>query len=170
METKFNTYLRIRPVLQSEIAQGGYTQCIASKGKIAYITKDNAAIVIDPTKGIVENDKITSCTFDHIFDIDSQQADVFGKIGVPSVEHVLKGYNVTLFAYGQTATGKTYTMEGTLAPEGRGLGRHILESLFEKIDLLDSNNKVYLNLSITQIYNEDVYDLLSPTAAKVKLR
>jgi hypothetical protein len=170
METKFKTYLRIRPVLQSEIALGGYTQCIASKGKIAYITKDNAAIVIDPTKGIMENDKITSCYFDHIFGMDSQQADVFGKIGVPSVEHVLKGYNVTLFAYGQTATGKTYTMEGTLAPEGRGLGRRILESLFEKIDLLDSNNKVYLNLSITQIYNEDVYDLLSPTAAKVKLR
>ena len=51
-------------------------------------------------------------TFDHIFDMDSTQDDVYKISAVPAVESLISGFNSTIFAYGQTGTGKTYTMGG----------------------------------------------------------
>jgi len=63
-------------------------------------------------------------------------------------------------------------MEGEDSAEKRGLTRRILELLFEKIKEIekDEQNKAWLALSVTQIYNEEVYDLLSETAKNVKIR
>ena len=51
-------------------------------------------------------------TFDHIFDMESTQDDVYKTAAVPAVESLISGYNSTIFAYGQTGTGKTYIMDG----------------------------------------------------------
>lgn len=51
-------------------------------------------------------------TFDKVFGPNSQQSDLYDQSIVPIVNEVLDGYNCTIFAYGQTGTGKTYTMEG----------------------------------------------------------
>ena len=52
------------------------------------------------------------CSYDEVFDEHSTQQDVFDKVGKPLYEHALAGYNTTIFAYGQTGTGKTHTMVG----------------------------------------------------------
>jgi kinesin family protein 3/17 len=60
-------------------------------------------------------------TFDSVFGPDSAQMDVYNRVARPIVENVLEGYNGTIFAYGQTGTGKTFTMEGNRSvPELKG--------------------------------------------------
>ena len=170
MTSRVNIYLRVRPVLQTEINSDGYTQCIATKNNIAYVTKDDAAIVIDQNTNFSENDKISCFNFDHIFDINSEQAEIFEKIGLPSVDHLVNGFNVTLFAYGQTGTGKTYTMDGGNDKNSRGLASRLIENLFERTERLSNFGEVYLAISVIQIYNEEVYDLLDENTSKAKLR
>ncbi len=55
-------------------------------------------------------------TFDGAFGIDSQQENIYKNTAFHIVESVLEGYNGTIFAYGQTGTGKTFTMEGRENP------------------------------------------------------
>ena len=50
--------------------------------------------------------------FDHVFDMDSTQEDVFQKVGQPVLNNILDGFNGTILAYGQTSSGKTHTMQG----------------------------------------------------------
>ncbi len=55
-------------------------------------------------------------TFDHVFDITSEQEDIYDGSVKHTILSVLEGYNTTIIAYGQTGTGKTYTMEGRIRP------------------------------------------------------
>ena len=57
-------------------------------------------------------DKKNTFRFNHVFDENSTQQDVYDVAAKPILDQVLKGYNGTIFAYGQTASGKTYTMQG----------------------------------------------------------
>tara|TARA_R110002050_G_scaffold57367_2_gene128732 strand:+ start:265 stop:711 length:447 start_codon:yes stop_codon:yes gene_type:complete len=72
-----------------------------------------------------------SFLFDGVFGPDSTQNDVFASAVSPIVEEVLEGYNCTVFAYGMTGTGKTYTMEGgAFRKLERGEGRRVKEKRF----------------------------------------
>lgn len=51
-------------------------------------------------------------TFDGVYGVDAKQSDIYKETAYPIVESTLEGYNGTIFAYGQTGTGKTHTMEG----------------------------------------------------------
>jgi len=51
-------------------------------------------------------------TFDCVYDMNSKQEDIFAETAYPIIENVMEGYNGTIFAYGQTGTGKTFTMSG----------------------------------------------------------
>ena len=57
-------------------------------------------------------EKKTSFKFSHVFDQESSQQDIYNVAARPILDSVLKGYNGTIMAYGQTASGKTYTMQG----------------------------------------------------------
>ena len=62
---------------------------------------------------VVEKSSMTkSFSFDRVFGTNSKQVDVYKVVAAPLVDEVLAGYNCTVFAYGQTGTGKTFTMEG----------------------------------------------------------
>ena len=71
---------------------------------------------------------------------------------------VLDGYNVCIFAYGQTGTGKTFTMEGT--EEARGVNYRTLEELFRVIRERQGMFKYELTVSVLEVYNEQIHDLL----------
>ena len=72
----------------------------------------------------------------------------------------MEGYNGTIFAYGQTGTGKTHTMEGAPTPELQGIIPNAFEYIFSAIQ--DSANMQYLvRASFLEIYNEEIRDLLS---------
>ena len=71
---------------------------------------------------------------------------------------VLDGYNVCIFAYGQTGTGKTFTMEGTL--ENRGVNYRTLEELFRISRERSKIINYELFVSMLEVYNEKIRDLL----------
>jgi kinesin family protein C2/C3 len=76
----------------------------------------------------------------------------------PFATSVLDGYNVCIFAYGQTGTGKTFTMEGT--DGARGVNYRILEELFRVIKDRHDLFQYEITVSALEVYNEQIRDLL----------
>lgn len=77
---------------------------------------------------------------------------------------VLDGYNVCIFAYGQTGTGKTFTMEGT--ETNRGVNYRTLEELFKIANERKETNSYGISVSVLEVYNEQIRDLLAIEASK----
>lgn len=103
-------------------------------------------------------------TFDSVYDWNSKQEDLYVETAFPIVENVLIGYNGTVFAYGQTGTGKTFTIEGyDHPPEMIGIMPRAFETVFTKIQCDTSEERQYLvRASYMELYKEDIRDLLSP--------
>lgn len=111
----------------------------------------------------------SSFHFDEVLTSFSTQSEVFAATLEPLVAEVLSGYEATAFAYGQTGTGKTYTMEGNLdSDEGRGM---VPRAAAAVIGALSSGD--YSDFSVTvsylEIYNEELSDLLAPAQLQQKL-
>lgn len=110
-------------------------------------------------------------TFDAVYDMHTIQGKFYDDTGYAIVESVLDGYNGTIFAYGQTGTGKTHTMVG---PEGNaelsGVIPRTFEHIFSRINSTPSK-KFLVRASYLEIYNEEIRDLLSKTPkAKLELK
>ncbi|KAF9606404.1 hypothetical protein IFM89_025093 [Coptis chinensis] len=101
--------------------------------------------------------------FDHVFGPGDNQEAVFTQTS-PVVTSVLDGFNVCIFAYGQTGTGKTFTMEGT--PGNRGVNYRTLEELFQISKERSSTMKYELFVSMLEVYNEKIRDLLTETSTQ----
>ncbi|KAM0946199.1 putative plus-end-directed kinesin ATPase [Dioscorea sansibarensis] len=109
-------------------------------------------------------------TFDKVFGPSAKQKDLYDQAVVPIVNEVLEGFNCTIFAYGQTGTGKTYTMEGECrraksGPKGQlppdaGVIPRAVKQIF---DTLESQNAEYsVKVTFLELYNEEITDLLAP--------
>ncbi|XP_017463204.1 PREDICTED: kinesin-like protein Klp61F, partial [Rhagoletis zephyria] len=98
-------YVRVRPLNARE-------RCIRSAEVIDTISPREIV-----TRHTIESKLTKKFTFDRVFGTDSRQADVYSTVVAPLIEEVLSGYNCTVFAYGQTGTGKTHTMVGTECAE-----------------------------------------------------
>lgn len=129
----------------------------------------NSVVVVDQLQGTVtvfgpnstagEPPKIF--TFDIVFAQDSKQVDVYNQTARPIVDFVLEGYNGTIFAYGQTGTGKTFTMEGDRnIPELRGIIPNSFAHIFGHIAKAEEEKKFLVRVTYLEIYNEEVRDLL----------
>ncbi|XP_029911302.1 kinesin-like protein KIF1B isoform X9 [Myripristis murdjan] len=94
----------------------------------------------------------------------ASQNRVYNDIGKEMLQHAFEGYNVCIFAYGQTGAGKSYTMMGKQEEGQEGIIPMLCEDLFEKIN--EDNNKEELSYSVEvsymEIYCERVRDLLNP--------
>ncbi|KAL3665670.1 hypothetical protein V7S43_009103 [Phytophthora oleae] len=93
------------------------------------------------------------------------QQTVYNQVAQPIVEDVMAGYNGTILAYGQTATGKTHTMVGPgdlVHGDQRGLIPRALEGIFDRAEKARSRVKTTIALSYVQIYCERIFDLLEP--------
>ncbi|KUI62027.1 Kinesin-like protein bimC [Cytospora mali] len=112
--------------------------------------------------------------FDRVFSQAADQSMIFDDVVKPILGEMLAGFNCTIFAYGQTGTGKTYTMSGDmaeslglLAPEA-GIIPRVLQALFNKLDADGIENCV--RCSFIELYNEELRDLLTPDEnAKLKI-
>ncbi|KAK2509010.1 hypothetical protein MC885_013693, partial [Smutsia gigantea] len=93
---------------------------------------------------------------DWVFPPNASQEEVFRELE-PAVLSCLQGYSVCIFTYGQTGTGKTYSMEGP--PEDPGIAPRALQSLFRE---MGTGGQHCVTLSMVEIYNEAVRDLLAP--------
>ncbi|XP_013790646.1 kinesin-like protein KIF17 [Limulus polyphemus] len=99
-------------------------------------------------------------TFDGAYYMESTTEQLYSDIVFPIVDSVTEGYNGTVFAYGQTGCGKSFTMQGvTSPPMQRGIIPRAFEHIFEAIETTD-NTKYLVHASFLEIYNEEIRDLL----------
>lgn len=98
------------------------------------------------------------------------QERIFNETSLPIVESVVQGYNGTIFAYGQTGTGKTHTMEGDLKSEiNKGITPRAFEMIFNLIKATYNTNYL-IRVSFIELYNEEIRDLLAKDKSnKIKL-
>jgi len=105
-------------------------------------------------------------TMDHVFPEELSQETVYKETCLPIVENVIQGYNGTVFAYGQTGTGKTFTMEGVdKPPELKGMLPRAFAQIFEHIDACTTGAQFLVRASFLEIYNDNVLDLLAENAS-----
>ncbi|MCP9259625.1 Kinesin-like protein [Dirofilaria immitis] len=102
--------------------------------------------------------------FDKVFKPTSTQEEVYMGAAYHIVQDVLSGYNGTVFAYGQTSSGKTHTMEGVFGDsEKQGIIPRIVQDIFNHIYNMDVDLEFHIKVSYFEIYNEKIRDLLDVT-------
>ncbi|XP_037086558.1 kinesin-like protein KIF3A [Pollicipes pollicipes] len=145
--------VRVRPLNETEVTNGcrSAVEVNALSGAVSLRTPA-AAAASEPAK---------TFTFDVAFGPDSKQFDIYNQVARPIVENVLEGYNGTIFAYGQTGTGKTFTMEGVRSvAEKKGIIPNSFAHIFGHISKAAGDTKFLVRVSYLEIYNEEVRDLL----------
>uniref|UniRef100_A0A1A7Y5P8 Kinesin-like protein n=1 Tax=Iconisemion striatum TaxID=60296 RepID=A0A1A7Y5P8_9TELE len=147
--------VRCRPLNRKEESNGpagGIVQMDLRLGQV--ILRNPRAPPSEPLK---------TFTFDAVYDANSKQRDLYDESVRPLIDSVLAGFNGTIFAYGQTGTGKTYTMQGAwLDPEKRGVIPNAFDHIFTHISRSQSDKQYLVRASYLEIYREEIRDLLDP--------
>ncbi|NP_001102511.1 kinesin-like protein KIF21A isoform 2 [Mus musculus] len=157
-ESSVRVAVRIRPQLAKEKIEGCHICTSVTPGEPqVFLGKDKAF------------------TFDYVFDIDSQQEQIYTQCIEKLIEGCFEGYNATVFAYGQTGAGKTYTMgtgfDVNIMEEEQGIisraVRHLFKSIDEKKTSAIKNGlpppEFKVNAQFLELYNEEVLDLFDTT-------
>ncbi|KAG6438654.1 hypothetical protein O3G_MSEX000119 [Manduca sexta] len=118
MSDNIKVVVKVRPLISREIEE---------KLSYQWRVKNNTLYQLDQNG----KDFGTAFTFDKVYDKDTKTSDVYDDIAKPIVEAAAAGFNGTIFAYGQTSSGKTYTMTGT--EESPGIIPLAVLNLFEII-------------------------------------
>ncbi|KAF6339582.1 kinesin family member 21A [Rhinolophus ferrumequinum] len=157
-ESSVRVAVRIRPQLAKEKIEGCHICTSVTPGEPqVFLGKDKAF------------------TFDYVFDIESQQEQIYTQCIEKLIEGCFEGYNATVFAYGQTGAGKTYTMgtgfDVNIIEEEQGIISRAVKHLFKSIEekkhtaiksgLPPPDFKV--NAQFLELYNEEVLDLFDTT-------
>ena len=110
--------------------------------------------------------------YDKIFNSESQQNQIYENVGKRIVGDVMEGYNGTIFAYGQSGSGKTYTMYGPDIFDDvyKGIIPRIVEDIFNYVEKADDNIDFQFKLSVLEIYKEVMYDLLTQQIGDIKIQ
>lgn len=137
----------------------------ASYDKVVDVDVKLGQVSVKNPKGVA-HEMPKTFTFDAVYDWNAKQFELYDETFRPLVDSVLQGFNGTIFAYGQTGTGKTYTMEGVRGdPEKRGVIPNSFDHIFTHISR--SQNQQYLvRASYLEIYQEEIRDLLSKDQTK----
>ncbi|XP_037587339.1 centromere-associated protein E [Cebus imitator] len=136
--------VRVRPLNSREESLGETAQ-------IYWKTDNNAIYQVDGSK---------SFNFDRVFHSNETTKNVYEEIAAPIIDSAIQGYNGTIFAYGQTASGKTYTMMGS--EDHLGVIPRAIHDIFQKIKKFP-DREFLLRVSYMEIYNETITDLLCGT-------
>ncbi|OAF67122.1 hypothetical protein A3Q56_05148 [Intoshia linei] len=147
--------MRCRPLNKSE-KDANYKNIVRVDKKLSQISIADNGDFKDESEGNVKK-----FTFDSVHGEESTQKGIYKESFTNIVKSVLSGFNGTVFAYGQTGTGKTYTMQGKQNdPDLMGIIPHSFYQIFEHIQ--KSENQQYLiRASYLEIYLEEIRDLLS---------
>lgn len=135
----------------------------------------STGVVVEPSSASSARDGRHAFTFDRVFGTTASQSSIYTESVSPLVQRFLDGFNTTIFAYGQTSSGKSYSMgtseesemlplDDAMVDLGERIGiipraaRHIFESLQ---GASDADEERTLTVSFLELYNEDLIDLLS---------
>ncbi|XP_016097347.1 kinesin-like protein KIF3B [Sinocyclocheilus grahami] len=145
--------VRCRPMNEKERA--------ANFQRVVSVDVKFGQVAVRNSRGASSHEHPKVFTFDSVYDWNSKQMELYDETFRPLVDSVLFGFNGTIFAYGQTGTGKTFTMEGVRNdPDRRGVIPNSFEHIFTHISR--SQNQQYLvRASYLEIYQEEIRDLLS---------
>ncbi|XP_074554103.1 kinesin-like protein KIF21A isoform X3 [Halichoeres trimaculatus] len=157
-ESSVRVALRIRPQLAKEKIEGCHI--------CTYVMPGEPQVVLGKDKAF---------TYDHVFDMDSQQDAIYTHCTERLIEGCFEGYNATIFAYGQTGSGKTYTMgtgfdvnigEDELGIIPRAVN-HLFRGIEERKQAATEQGKPVpefkINAQFLELYNEEVLDLFDST-------
>ena len=137
---------------------------------IPVVTANTEKGEITVVKGLSTKATRHAFNFDNVFSEFATQEEVFESTLLPIVGQVMKGYEATVFAYGQTGTGKTYTMEGDISADvQRGVIPRSCESIFEQLENSGKYSKFKVTVSYLEIYNEELSDLLVETKKNLRV-
>lgn len=142
--------VRLRPMNDVEKKQGF--------SKVVEIDRGSAQVYIKNP----QNQTLTF-TFDFSFPEDSTQEEIYDATASPIVSGVLEGFNGTIFAYGQTGTGKTFSMDGKQNGELRGIMPRAFDHIFEYIAANAATHEFLVTVQYVEIYNDEIRDLLAST-------
>lgn len=122
---------RVRPLNKAEIQKG--SKCCLD------FAPDGKNIAINMTSEVGE--KQNKFNFDRVFDMQSNQKEVYDLCARPIIDSVLEGFNGTIFAYGQTSSGKTHTMQGPDIDdiEMQGIIPRMVRTVFNRIENANEN-------------------------------
>ncbi|XP_036327886.1 kinesin-like protein Klp68D [Rhagoletis pomonella] len=135
-------------------------------------------VAVYPNRGVVEimnlieanKEQTKMFTYDAAYDASASQINLYNEVVFPLVSSVLEGFNGCIFAYGQTGTGKTFTMEGV---RGHDELKGIIPRTFEQIWLhinRTENFQFLVDVSYLEIYMEELRDLLKPNSKHLEVR
>ncbi|XP_066469974.1 kinesin heavy chain [Tiliqua scincoides] len=151
-ECSIKVLCRFRPLNQSEIIRGD---------KFIPVFQGDDTVIIGQGKPYV---------FDRVFPPNTTQEQVYHACAMQIVKDVLAGYNGTIFAYGQTSSGKTHTMEGKLHdPQLMGIIPRIAQDIFNHIYSMDENLEFHIKVSYFEIYLDKIRDLLDVTKTNLSV-
>ena len=163
-------YCRIRPENEKEISTGlGLCLEPTSSNSLKIIT-DN----ININTGIKENfsEKTSQdFTYDKVFPSDTNQKTIFDIVAKPLISAAFEGINGTLFCYGQTSSGKTYTMEGVPTDSDlMGVIPRMMQLIFDTINSGNPDIEYSVKCQYYQIYNEKIQDLIDTRKTDLAIR
>ncbi|KAF4081314.1 hypothetical protein AMELA_G00159900 [Ameiurus melas] len=157
-ESSVRVALRIRPQLAREKIEGCHI--------CTFVTPGEPQVILGKDKAF---------TFDHVFDMDTEQDTVYANCTEKLIEGCFEGYNATIFAYGQTGSGKTYTMgtgfDVNISEDELGIIPRAVSHLFKGIEqrrqaATEQGRPVpefKINAQFLELYNEEVLDLFDST-------
>ncbi|XP_030296006.1 kinesin-like protein KIF21A isoform X2 [Sparus aurata] len=157
-ESSVRVALRIRPQLAKEKIEGCHI--------CTFVMPGEPQVVLGKDKAF---------TYDHVFDMDTQQETIYNHCTEKLIEGCFEGYNATIFAYGQTGSGKTYTMgtgfDVNIGEEELGIipraVNHLFRGIEERIQAATEQGKPVpefkINAQFLELYNEEVLDLFDST-------
>ncbi|KAI9723663.1 MAG: hypothetical protein M1812_000963 [Candelaria pacifica] len=148
---------RVRPLLKSELDKDAIVEAVYSE--------DDP--LVKPTIVRIPNPRNAgedfSFQFNSVYDHHANQQEIFDNEVSPTIKHLFNGFDVTLFAYGVTGTGKTHTMRGGKALSERGVIPRLLSGIYRRSRKIEKdsqgNSTVEVSMSYYEIYNDRVFDL-----------
>ena len=158
--------VRVRGLLPHERNAGGRN--------IIQTLNSNVVIIMDPCTTAsddylrINKSREKRYAFDYVFAENTTQQEVYENTCRFLIDGVLQGYNATVFAYGATGAGKTYTMIGSYSSPG--IMTQSLQELFQKVSAMKEDSKFKIKCSFLEVYNETIRDLLSPSSEYLDLR
>ena len=146
---------RIRPFLPSEV--------INKQSQMETILLSNDSITI---RELGKGER--SFEFDYIFNDKSSQIEVYEEATL-LIQSMLQGNNVCIIAYGQTCTGKTHTIQGPGSRDQAGIAPRAAEEIFQLIANDKTHSSIRLTLTIIEIYNEQIFNLLDENTPSLSM-
>ena len=150
--------IRVRPMNKHEMEQN-------SKLCVTVDTANSTVSVIS------DRNEAKTFPFDYVYPMETTQREVYDQVAFPIVDSIFQGYNGTVFAYGQTGCGKTFTMMGIVTdPNLKGIIPNAFDHIFGFIKTEGESKKFFLRCSFVEIYNEEVRDLLGNKDKQLNIR